>query len=53
MNVAVLFDKYVAVRLGKKHFFVNSKILGFRFGGKKPVNYKKIEIATEQRKSNI
>ena len=35
MNVAVLFDKYVAVRLGKKHLFVNSKILGFRFGGEK------------------
>ena len=39
--------------LKKKHFFVNSEIFGFRFGGKKHVNYDKFEIATKQCKSNI
>ena len=36
----------------KKPFFVNSEILGKQIWRKKHVN-KKIEIATEQRKSNI
>jgi hypothetical protein len=41
------------IRLGKKPFFVISEIFGFRFCGKKHVNYDKLEIATKTCKSNI
>ena len=41
------------IRLGKKHFFVNSEILGIQIWREKPVNYNGFEIATKQRKSNI
>ena len=37
-------------RPGKKHFFVNSEILGIQIWRKKLVNYDKFEIATRQRK---
>ena len=41
----------LVIRLGKKHFFVNSEILGILIWQKKRVNYNKFEIATIQRKS--
>ena len=40
-------------RLGKKHFIVNSKILGIQIWWKKNKNYKKFEIAKKQRKLQI
>ena len=46
-------DRAGGSRLGKKHFFVNSEILGIQVWWKKCVNYKKFKIATRQRKSNI
>ena len=44
---------YLQVRLGKKHFFVNSEILEIQIWRKKSVNDDKFEIATRERKSNI
>ena len=41
------------VRLGKKHFFVNSEIWGMQIQRKKRVNYDKFEIMTRHCKSNI
>ena len=43
----------VTSKLGKKHFFVNSEILGIQIWWKKRVNYDKFEIVTKQPKSNI
>ena len=40
-------------RLGRKHIFVNSAILGLQIWRKNHVNYEKFEIPPKQRKSNI
>ena len=43
----------VLADLEKKTFFVNSDILGIKFGGKKGLNKDIFEIATKLRRSNI